>query len=188
MLFSLLNLFMASSYADEQIPHYKVYPRTPIIDYQNTILDFYSVKNAYGEFSNFALFPIVIEGILWPTSEHYYQAQKFIEPELKERIRLAVSPFLAAQIGRDPQLPLRKDWLSIKDEAMFTALTAKFSQYNILKDLLQSTNMAHIYEHTKNDCYWGDCGDRTGLNKLGEQLMQIRSEISNSETEISLND
>jgi len=43
---------------------------------------------------------------------------------------------------------------------------------------LLSTNNTHIYEHTRNDCYWADCGDRTGLNKLGEQLMLIRKEIN----------
>ncbi|RPJ78119.1 MAG: NADAR family protein [Alphaproteobacteria bacterium] len=184
-IFFLLNLFIAQSGAEEVIPHYKVYPRTPITDYQNSILDFYSVKNSFGEFSNFALFPIVVEGLLWPSSEHYYQAQKFIDPLLKELVRNAATPFLAAQIGRDPNLPMRDDWDDIKDGVMLVVLRAKFSQYNVLKELLLSTNQSHIYEHTKNDCYWADCGDRTGLNKLGEQLMLIRKEISN---EILLND
>jgi ribA/ribD-fused uncharacterized protein len=163
---------------NDDIPHYKMYPRTLIVDYQELILDFYSVKNNYGEFSNFALFPILIDDVLWASSEHYYQAQKFLDPLLKERVRLASTPFLAAQIGRDPALPMRKNWNEIKDGVMLLALRAKFSQYPILQDLLRSTNKAHIYEHTKNDCYWADCYDRTGLNKLGEQLMQIREEIS----------
>lgn len=174
----LFNLFNGYSGAEEVIPHYKVYPRTPIINYQDPILDFYSVKTGYGEFSNFALFPIVVEGLIWPSSEHYYQAQKFFDPLLKERVRNAASPFLAAQIGRDPNLPMRDDWDDVKDGVMLVALRAKFSQYNVLRELLLSTNNTHIYEHTKNDCYWADCGDRTGLNKLGEQLMLIRKEIN----------
>lgn len=184
-LILLLNLFMGFQTAEampevvpvEEIPHYKVYPRTPVTDYQEPILDFYSVKNAYGEFSNFALFPIVVDGLLWPTSEHYYQAQKFLEQELKERVRAARTPFLAAQIGRDPSLPMRQDWDDVKDAVMFKVLQAKFSQYQVLAELLLSTNSTHIYEHTKIDCYWADCGDRTGLNKLGLQLMQIRNDL-----------
>lgn len=179
-LFLLLNLFMGHSFAqilESDIPHYKVYPRTPVTDYQDAILDFYSVKNLYGEFSNFAMFPIQIEGVIWPTSEHYYQAQKFFDPLLKERVRNAQSAYLAAQIGRDPTLPMRDDWDDVKDAVMLVALRAKFSQYEVLGVLLRSTNKSHIYEHTKNDCYWADCGDRTGLNKLGEQLMQVRQEI-----------
>lgn len=62
---------------------------------------FYSRKNPYGEFSNFALFPITIEGKRWPTSEHYYQAKKFKELELQEKVRLTEPPEKAAKIGRD---------------------------------------------------------------------------------------
>jgi ribA/ribD-fused uncharacterized protein len=72
---------------------------------------------------------------------------------------------------------MRADWDEVKEEVMLVALNAKFSQYQVLKDLLIKTNDSHIYEHTKNDCYWGDCGDRTGLNRLGEILMKIRKEI-----------
>lgn len=178
ILFCLLSTISAKSFADEDIPHYKIYPRTPITDYQEEILDFYSVKNLYGEFSNFALFPITVDGLIWPSSEHYYQAQKFFDPILKEQVRLAQTPFLAAQIGRDPNLPMREDWDDVRDSVMLVALHAKFSQYSVLRDLLRSTKMSHIYEHTKNDCYWADCGDRSGVNRLGEQLMQIRGEIT----------
>ena len=136
------------------------------------------MKNLYGEFSNFALFPIIIEGVLWPTSEHFYQAQKFNELELQKRVRAAATPYLAAQIGRDPNLPMREDWDNVRDGFMLIALNAKYSQYSVLKELLLSTNHAHIFEHTKNDCYWADCGDRTGKNMLGLQLMQIRAELA----------
>jgi predicted NAD-dependent protein-ADP-ribosyltransferase YbiA (DUF1768 family) len=64
---------------------------------------------------------------------------------------------------------------------MLTALHAKFSQYQVLRNLLGSTNKSHLFEHTKNDCYWADCGDRTGKNMLGVELMQIRDELSNLE-------
>jgi regulator of protease activity HflC (stomatin/prohibitin superfamily) len=40
---------------------------------------FYSVGAEYGELSNFALYPIALKGKRWPTSEHYFQAQKVIE-------------------------------------------------------------------------------------------------------------
>jgi ribA/ribD-fused uncharacterized protein len=173
-------LFAMLSYAEESvdIPHYQVYPRTPAVDYIGEILDFYSVKELYGEFSNFALFPITINGVVWPTSEHYYQAQKFLDPALQELVRSQPTPYLAAKTARDPQLPMREDWDVVKDAAMLIALKAKFSQYKVLQDLLRLTKKAHLYEHTKNDCYWADCGDRTGKNRLGEVLMQIRFELS----------
>lgn len=165
----------------EEIPHYEVYPRTPIGDYQGSILDFYSVKEVYGEFSNFALFPLIIDGEKWPTSEHYYQAHKYTDPQLREKVRQAPTPYAAAILGRDPQIPKREDWNEVKDTVMETAVRAKFSQYEILKILLAQTIKADLYEHTKLDCYWGDCGDRTGKNKLGLLLMKLRSEIHSGE-------
>lgn len=160
-----------------EAPHYDKYPPTPAIPYEKEVLDFYSVKDAYGEFSNFALFPIVIDGVDWPTSEHYYQAHKYTDPEMMEKVRQAKTPMEAALMGRDPQVPKREDWDTFKDVAMEKAVRAKFAQYPSLRTLLQSTEKSQIFEHTKNDCYWGDCGDRTGKNKLGLLLMQLRSEL-----------
>ena len=43
---------------------------------------------AYGEFSNFARYPIVIHDVIWYTTEHYFQAMKFPhDPEYQEKIR-----------------------------------------------------------------------------------------------------
>lgn len=152
---------------------------TPINEggYKDAILDFYSVNDPYGEFSNFADYPIMIDDLRWPTSEHYYQAHKYTDPELMERVRAAKTPMEAALIGRDPKIPKRPDWDEYKDIAMDVAVRAKFAQHADLQELLKSTNDSLIFEHTKNDCYWADCGDRTGKNKLGLLLMKVRSEL-----------
>jgi ribA/ribD-fused uncharacterized protein len=177
LFLSLLPALSQADMPDQDIPHYKIYPRTPITDYQAETLDFYSVKTSYGEFSNFALFPITIDGVVWPSSEHFYQAQKFLDHDLQERVRSAPTPYEAAKIGRDETLPMRDDWDDVKDGFMLIALREKYSEYKVLHDLLLSTNNAHLYEHTTNDCYWADCGDRTGKNRLGEELMQVRAEL-----------
>ena len=52
------------------------------------VIRFYSVSAEYGELSNFALYPITLKGKRWPTSEHYFQAQKFV-----------TAPMLAARWG-----------------------------------------------------------------------------------------
>ncbi len=153
------------------------FAETPITDYKEPVLNFYSVKDAYGEFSNFYLFPVTIDGVVWPTSEHYYQAHKYTDPEMMEKVRAAETPMAAAILGRDPNIPKRPDWDTYKDIAMETAVRAKFSQNEYLKLLLKYTNDSVIHEHTKSDCYWGDCGDGTGKDKLGILLMKLRSEL-----------
>jgi ribA/ribD-fused uncharacterized protein len=61
-----------------------------------------------------------------------------------------------AQIGRDHANPLRKDWESVKEDIMQTALYAKFSQHESLRELLLATGEAKIVEHTvyEFDNYW----------------------------------
>lgn len=60
---------------------------------------------------------------------------------------------------------------------MREALRAKFTQHKDLRETLLATGDARLVEHTKNDNYWGDGGDGSGLNKLGELLMKLRAEL-----------
>ena len=144
---------------------------------ENKEVKFYSVNEAYGAFSNFALYPIKIKGKTWPTSEHYFQAQKFKGTPRESRIRKVPSPMKAAQLGRSRKYKLRPDWEKVKDSVMYEAVRSKFTQYKELQELLLSTGEAKIIEHTENDNYWGDGGDGKGKNKLGKILMKIREEL-----------
>lgn len=138
---------------------------------------FYRTNEPYGEFSNFAKFPILLKGQVWPTTEHYFQAQKFVGTEYEEKVRCAKSASEAAQMGRDRSLPRRADWQQKKEEIMLDALRAKFSQHPELKTLLLSTDDALLVEHTTNDSHWADGGDGSGKNRLGVLLMRLRDEI-----------
>lgn len=143
----------------------------------NTIR-FYSVADEYGEFSNFAEYPIRIDGESWPTTEHYFQAQKFDDTAYRQRIRRASSPMEAARMGRDRRMKLRRDWESAKVSVMHAALLAKFSQHENLRAMLLSTGNARLVEHTDNDDYWGDGGDGRGRNMLGQLLMRVRETLA----------
>ncbi|MEK7779905.1 MAG: NADAR family protein [Verrucomicrobiota bacterium] len=141
-----------------------------------TIL-FYRQDDPYGEFSNFSAHPFKLNGRVWPTSEHYFQAQKFAGTEHEETVRNAKTPSMAAKLGRSRSLPLRADWETVKDDVMRAALRAKFEQHPKLKSLLLSTGDAELIEHTRNDSYWADGGDGTGKNRLGILLMELRAEL-----------
>jgi ribA/ribD-fused uncharacterized protein len=138
------------------------------------VINFYSTADEFGEFSNFAAYPISLKGKTWPTSEHYFQAQKFAGEPDEQEIRKANSPMLAARMGRDRKRPLRRDWESVKVAIMREAVMAKFTQHADLRELLLSTGEAKIVEHTSNDDYWGDGGNGSGKNKLGQILMEVR--------------
>jgi len=59
---------------------------------------------------------------------------------------------------------------------MLETCLLKFTQNKRLKRVLLETGDAHLVEHTGNDSYWGDGGDGSGENKLGQvNLFQIPS-------------
>ncbi len=140
-------------------------------------IKFYAVSAPYGEFSNFALYPIKLKGKTWPTSEHYFQAQKFQGTDYEAKIRKVPSPMKAAELGRSRKFPIRKNWDSMRDQVMYEALKAKFTQHEELRPLLLETEDKILIEHTQNDSYWGDGGDGSGKNKLGKLLMKLREEL-----------
>lgn len=140
-------------------------------------INFYKVSDPYGEFSNFSAFKVLIAAQIWPTVEHYFQANKFIDYRIQDKIRLMDSPMDAAIEGRNRDNTLRDDWEQIKDHLMYRAVKAKFLQHVKLKSLLLSTGAATIIEHTTNDKYWGDGGDGSGKNMLGQTLMKVREEL-----------
>ena len=147
------------------------------------VVNFYSVSDDFGQFSNFAPFPISLDGERWPTTEHYFQAQKFEDEAYRRKIRGTPSPMQAARLGRDRKQALRRDWESAKDGIMRKAVLAKFAQHEELRALLLSTGDAMLVEHTANDGYWGDGGDGSGRNMLGQILMQVRAELRAADPE-----
>lgn len=145
-----------------------------------TTIKFYSVNAEYGCFSNFARYPVHIGGKVWPTSEHYFQAQKFDDRQIQEDIRRQKRPMDAARMGRDRNFPLRRNWESIKLDVMRDAVHAKFSQHHDIREVLLATGDAKLVEHTTNDAFWGDGGDGSGQNWLGRILMEVRDELRNA--------
>jgi len=144
-------------------------------------IEFYRENEVpYGVFSNFdTKHPINIEGMLWASTEHYFQAMKFQGTDREHFVAIwaAPKPRDAAELGRDRIHPLRADWEQVKDDVMREAIRAKFTQHEDCKGLLLNTGNAEIIEHTSNDNYWADGGDGSGKNMLGKILMEVRKEL-----------
>lgn len=141
------------------------------------IINFYSIQGEFGCFSNFSRHSINLKGETWETSEHYFQAQKFVGTRHETEVRKTKGPRAAADMGRDRKRPLRDDWEQVKDDIMREAVMAKFTQHKDLKEILISTGDAVLVEHTRNDSYWGDGGDGSGKNMLGKILMEVREKL-----------
>lgn len=143
---------------------------------------FYSDREEpYGCFSNFSAHGLELDGQWWPTSEHYFQAQKFVGTPHADQIRRVKRPKDAANLGRDRSLPLRPDWEAVKEDVMRRAVLQKFRTHAEIRAILLATGDQMLVENAPGDRYWGCGQDGTGLNRLGHILMEVR-DILRAET------
>lgn len=136
---------------------------------------FYEPEDRDGYLSNFACYPIYIDGTKWQTSEHYYQAKKFKTQKIITEIQQAPTPDEAFNLSRKYQDNIRDDWEIIKRATMSEVVNEKFQQHPQLAHKLIATGTCVIKEHSHKDAYWGDGGDGKGDNHLGKILMEIRT-------------
>lgn len=141
-----------------------------------------SVINSFsGDFrflSNFYPSPVSVEGELYPTVEHAYQAMKSIDPIVRRTIKRAKTPGEAKKMGRCVEL--RPGWDGIKVSVMRDLLKKKFENPFLRPQLLATEGALLEEANTWNDRFWGTCrGD--GKNWLGRLLMEVRDEIRKEE-------
>jgi ribA/ribD-fused uncharacterized protein len=131
-----------------------------------------------GEFhflSNFYPAYVLYEGIVWPSSEHAYQAMKTTDENQRLNISILDTPGEAKKMGK--AVKMRVDWDDVKLDIMEEIVRAKFTQNPQLQTMLLYTEDLEIIEgNTWGDTFWGVC-DGVGENHLGKILMKIRDEI-----------
>ena len=151
----------------------------------NDTIYFYEATKKNGFLSNFYESPIVIDGELWRTVEHYFQAMKFPDyPEYQQTIREVNTPAISKRLGRSRKYKIRPDWEEVKDKIMYKALRIKFMSNGELCSMLIDTDDSLLVEHSR-DIYWADGGSNKGVsqdkmrgkNRLGVLLMAVRDEM-----------
>jgi ribA/ribD-fused uncharacterized protein len=163
-----------------------------LIPADNRILYFERDRERFGFFSHFHPAPILLAGEVWPTVEHYYQAQKSDDPAYHQAIRDAITPGRAKRLAAPPDLPRkisgqswfrkngtlpRADWYEVKLGIMRRADLAKFSQHPELARMLLATGDAELIEDSPSEPYWGVGPDGQGLNWAGRVIMEVREEL-----------
>jgi hypothetical protein len=138
-----------------------------------------TLKNDFKALSNSYKADITIDGVVYPTVEHYFQCAKFLStaPEYAEKIRATSNPALIKNMGKTKKIEMRADWETVQMDVMRKALRAKFSQHSDLATLLRSTGAARLEEESPSDAFWGIGADGAGANHLGVLLAEIRSSL-----------
>lgn len=128
-------------------------------------------------FSNFSAHSIEFGGVLYPTAEHAFHAQKFDDNQLRSQIRSCSSPLAAWELAREFKPNRRKDWDSVKVSVLTEIVRAKVAQHLDVKEALLATGTEEIVEVNPNDEFWGKGADGTGQNQTGKILMRVRAEL-----------
>lgn len=143
-----------------------------------------SFRGRWAFLSNFHPAPMMWSGILYPTSEHAFNAGKTLDDEQRYWIADAPTPREAKRRGRTVEL--RQGWDErVRFEVMASVLEAKFGCHPGRVAALLSTGGAVLVEgNTWHDQVWGDCRCGraaclpAGANHLGRLLMELRARLA----------
>lgn len=139
-------------------------------------------------FSNWFTAPFTVEGLRYPTAEHYMMAGKarlFGDDEALERILKAPSPGAAKRFGREVRKFDEVTWVAERSRIVEEGVLAKFAQHEELRAFLVATKKRVLVEASPKDRIWGiglGADDEratnpiqwNGLNLLGFALMRAR--------------
>ncbi len=139
---------------------------------------FYDKNEPHYSFTNFSPHGFELDGHYWPTSEHYFQAQKFSGTPYYDQVRLAKSPGEALKLAKQLDAYKTANWHQIKDDIMRKAVLRKFEMNpGIRAELLATGERLLVEDAGANDAYWGNGADGQGKNMLGKILMEVRDEL-----------
>lgn len=138
---------------------------------------FYKEFGDLGYLANYSNHSFTVDGISYKTVEHYYQAMKYDNKEIRDRIIKAETPKEASNIGRDRNNIRIKDFKKIKNEVMYKGILEKFRQNRDIAYKLIETRNQGIAEATIDEYYWGIGKDNSGKNNIGKILKRVRKAI-----------
>jgi ribA/ribD-fused uncharacterized protein len=138
-------------------------------------------KDQYRWLSNFWRVVIVYQSIRYTSVEHFYQAMKFLEHELRSMVAAQQYPGQAKRLAHELKDRVRPEWKQISLLAMEYGLRCKFSDGNLAAKLILTYPQELIegnywHDNFYGDCYCQKCTNIEGQNHLGKLSMKLREE------------
>ncbi|WP_397569180.1 NADAR family protein [Schlesneria sp. T3-172] len=142
--------------------------------------------------SQWYLAPFEIDGIVYPTAEHWLMASKarlFGDETSLRQIIEALDPKSVKELGRNVSNFDASAWESKRVELAIEGNLAKFRQHQALRSYLLASEHKILVEASPVDKIWGiglSANDERagspltwqGLNLLGFALMEVRNQLS----------
>ena len=132
-----------------------------------------------------------IDGIQYPTAEHYMMAEKarlFGDADAEQKILASSHPGDAKMLGRGVRDYVDTQWKKHRFEIVVRGNVAKFSQHPQLQEFLLASEQRVLVEASPRDNIWGIGlgqdnlkakipSEWRGLNLLGFALMEVRARL-----------
>jgi hypothetical protein len=135
------------------------------------------IHDAYGVFLNESAYGVRLDGVTWPTVTHYLLGQQY-PAAVPFGLREAPSVDAARALARRHGAPERNKWEVVRDDYLYRALSAKFSQHLDLEEHLLRTGYARIVYESDVDGYYGTGPGGTGHNMFGRLLVRVRRRVA----------
>jgi GTP cyclohydrolase II len=132
------------------------------------------VRGFFGEWAFLnSFFPAIvpIDGQLYPSLGHAFQAAKTVDSDRRSEIRNTFDYNRVLALGRSGHR--REDWSEVRLSIMESLTEAKFTQPWFRLQLLATCPMRLVDDNGDDDEFWGE-SSRGGLNHMGRILMRIR--------------
>ena len=114
-------------------------------------INFYKEYGPLGYLASYSDHGFYIDGIYYPTVEHYYQSEKFDDALIKKKIISSKTPKEASTIGRDRNLKRIDGFSNKKLSVMYKGTLEKFLQNSTIRSKLIETRNNEIEEMTEKE-------------------------------------
>ena len=182
------SIYSVAPFIKEFYPNYysiETYPADKCVTFN-------AITDEWGIFGNFANTPLVVDGVMFKSSELLFQIMKFKQEDVVKNVYKGItyrglSKGTVKMVAKSYETPglRREDWGSMIVDAMKFCLQTKFEQSPEFRDKLLNSKGFYIIEDqtsrkksaTATADTWGALlrdGVYVGPNLLGRLLMELR--------------
>ena len=134
------------------------------------------IENRWQYLSPFSAHEVELDGVVYKTAEHAYQALRMI-PSAQQQVIDTKSPMDAWRLAQELKDSGKLDLNLDKDDLMERIFRAKLDQHQDIRHILLDSGERELLKVYDTDYYWGTGADGSGENRMGKLWMKLRTEL-----------
>ena len=128
----------------------------------------------HDETDNFLICSFTVDGVTYPSAEHYFQVQKATNDNDKDKIRSSKTAMNSWVLGN--KIKMRSDWEKVKVSVMYEGNKAKFEQNENFAEELKASQGDIVFHNST--LFWNKWN--------GIIIKRIRAELRGTEEDLKI--